>query len=79
MAPLGHVRRLAGAAALVGAGGLLYAREVEPRRLEVVRLELNLPRLAAAFALALRSPNTVGKTFELLSGETPIREALERL
>ena len=49
MAPLGRVRRLAGAAALVGAGGLLYAREVEPRRLEVVRLDLTLPRLAAAF------------------------------
>ena len=49
MALLGRVRRLAGAAALVGAGGLLYAREVEPRRLEVVRLELTLPRLAAAF------------------------------
>jgi len=44
-----RVRRLAGAAALIGAGGLLYAREVEPRRLEVVRLELTLPRLAAAF------------------------------
>jgi predicted MPP superfamily phosphohydrolase len=42
-------RRLAGAAALLGAGGLLYAREVEPRLLEVVRLELTLPRLAAAF------------------------------
>lgn len=40
-----------------------------------------IPRedVAAAFALALESPNTVGKTFELLSGETPIREALERL
>ena len=49
MAPRGRVRRLAGAAALVGAGGLFYAREVEPRRLEVVRLELTLPRLAAAF------------------------------
>ncbi len=49
MAPRGRVRRLAGAAALIGAGGLLYAREVEPRRLEVVRLELTLPRLAAAF------------------------------
>ena len=49
MAPLGRVLRLAGAAALVGAGGLLYAREVEPRRLEVVRLDLTLPRLAAAF------------------------------
>ena len=49
MAPRGRVRRLAGAAALIGAGGLLYAREVEPRRLEVVRLELTLPRLAATF------------------------------
>lgn len=49
MAPPGRVRRLAGAAALLGAGGLLYAREVEPRRLEVVRPELTLPRLAAAF------------------------------
>jgi predicted MPP superfamily phosphohydrolase len=49
LAPRGRVRRLAGAAALVGAGGLLYAREVEPRRLEVVRLEVTLPRLAAAF------------------------------
>lgn len=43
------VRRLAGAAALLGAGGLLYAREVEPRLLEVVRLELTLPRLARVF------------------------------
>ena len=49
MASRGRVRRLAGAAALVGAGGLFYAREVEPRRLEVVWLELTLPRLAAAF------------------------------
>ena len=45
----GRVRRLAGAAALFGAAGLLYAREIEPRRLEVVRLELALPRLVAAF------------------------------
>ena len=49
MASCGRLRRLAGAAALLGAGGLLYAREVEPRRLEVVRPELTLPRLAAAF------------------------------
>jgi len=49
LTPRGRVRRLAGAAALIGAGGLLYAREVEPRRLEVVRLELTLPRLAATF------------------------------
>ena len=45
----GRVRRLAAASALLGAGGLLYAREVEPRRLEVVRLGLTLPRLAPEF------------------------------
>lgn len=45
----GRLRRLAVASAALGAGGLLYAREVEPRRLEVVRLELTLPRLAAEF------------------------------
>lgn len=44
-----RVRRLAVAAALLGAGGFLYAREVEPRWLETVRLELALPRLAAEF------------------------------
>jgi uncharacterized protein YbjT (DUF2867 family) len=40
-----------------------------------------IPRddVAAAFAVALELPNTVGKTFEILSGETPVREALERL
>jgi len=41
--------RLVAGAALACAGGLLYAREVEPRRLEVVRMGLTLPRLAAAF------------------------------
>lgn len=45
----GRARKLAAGAALFGAGGLLYAREVEPRRLEVVRLGLTLPRLAAPF------------------------------
>ncbi len=49
MAPRGRFGRLAAGAALLGAGGLLYAREIEPRRLEVVRPELTLPRLAAAF------------------------------
>ena len=34
---------------------------------------------ARVFAEVLESPNTVGKTFEVLSGETPIREALEGL
>jgi predicted MPP superfamily phosphohydrolase len=49
LAPLGRLGRLAAGAALLGTGGLVYAREVEPRRLEVVRPELTLPRLAAAF------------------------------
>ncbi len=49
MAPGVRLVRLAAGAALLGAGGLLYAREVEPRLLEVVRPELALPRLAAAF------------------------------
>jgi predicted MPP superfamily phosphohydrolase len=49
LAPRRGILRLAAGAALAGAGGLLYAREVEPRRLEVVRLGLNLPRLAEAF------------------------------
>ena len=41
--------RLVAGAAVAGAGGLVYAREVEPRLFEVVRLDLTLPRLAAAF------------------------------
>ena len=41
--------RLVAGVAAVGAGGLVYAREVEPRLLEVVRLDLTLPRIAAAF------------------------------
>ena len=32
--------------------------------------------LAAALALCLDHPNTVGKTFSLLDGETPLAEAL---
>ena len=35
--------------ALAGAGGLLYAREVETRRVEVRPVELTLPRLAPEF------------------------------
>lgn len=40
-----------------------------------------IPRddVAAAFAAALEAPNTIGKTFEILSGETPVREAVEGL
>ncbi|MDF2702275.1 MAG: metallophosphoesterase [Rubrobacteraceae bacterium] len=43
------VKRVAAATALLGAGGLLYAREVETRRLEVRPVELTLPRLAPEF------------------------------
>jgi uncharacterized protein YbjT (DUF2867 family) len=54
--------------------GLVEAAESLGRRGEIPREDV-----AEAFAVALESPNTVGKTFELLSGERPIREALERL
>ena len=51
MAKLGSKRgrRTAATMALVGAGGLLYAREVETRRVEVRPVELTLPRLAPEF------------------------------
>jgi len=52
--------------------GLVEAAESLGRRGEIPREDV-----ATTFALALGMPNTVGKTFELLSGETPIREALE--
>lgn len=41
--------------------------------------EISREDVAATFAAALESLTTRRKTFELLSGETPIREALERL
>ena len=43
------------------------------------RGEISREDTARVFARALEAPNTVGKTFEVLSGETPIREALEGL
>ena len=54
--------------------GRVEAAEDLGRRDEIPREDV-----ATAFALTLESPNTVGKTFEILSGETPIREALEGL
>jgi predicted MPP superfamily phosphohydrolase len=42
-------RRMAAATAVAGAGGFLYAREVETRWLEVRPVELTLPRLAPEF------------------------------
>ncbi len=48
--PLGKsLRRALYASALLGAGGLLYAREVEPRLTEVTHVEIGLPRLSPAF------------------------------
>ena len=45
----GRLGRSIAASALLGAGGVLYAREVETRRVEVVSLTLTLPRLASEF------------------------------
>jgi predicted MPP superfamily phosphohydrolase len=55
MAKLGRILRrtsrgrVAAATALLGAGGLFYAREVETRRVEVKSVTLTLPRLAPEF------------------------------
>lgn len=40
---------MAAGAALIGAGGLVYAHEIEPRWVEVKPVELTLPRLAPEF------------------------------
>jgi hypothetical protein len=45
----GRLGKSVATSALLGAGGLFYAREVETRRVEVVGLTLTLPRLAQAF------------------------------
>jgi predicted MPP superfamily phosphohydrolase len=45
----GRLGKAIAASALLGAGGLLYAREVETRRVEVVGLTLTLPRLDREF------------------------------
>jgi uncharacterized protein len=42
-------RKVAAATALLGAGGFIYAREVETRRVEVNPVTLTLPRLAPEF------------------------------
>jgi uncharacterized protein YbjT (DUF2867 family) len=40
-----------------------------------------IPRedVAATIAVALEAPNTVGKTFEVLAGDTPVRQATKSL
>ncbi len=54
--------------------GLVDAAASLGRRGEIPREDV-----AATFAAVLEAPNTVGKTFELLSGETPIGEAIGKL
>lgn len=54
--------------------GRIEASESLGRRGEISREDV-----AATFAAALEETSTFGKTFEILAGDTPIREALERL
>src|SRR5829696_3082158 len=54
--------------------GRIEAAEVLGRRGEIPREDV-----ARTFAEALEMPNTYRKTFEIIGGETPIREALERI
>ncbi len=56
------------------AAGRIEAAEVLGRRGEIPRDDV-----ARTFAEALEMPNTYRKTFEIIGGETPIREALERI
>ncbi len=54
--------------------GRVEAAERLGRRGEIPREDV-----ARTLALALESPNTTGKTFEVLAGDTPIQEALAGL
>ena len=54
--------------------GRIEAAESLGRRGEISRDDV-----ARTFAEALEMENTYGKTFEVIGGETPIREALERI
>ena len=54
--------------------GRIEAAESLGRRGEISREDF-----AATFAAALERTNTYGKTFEILAGDTPIEEALEKL
>jgi uncharacterized protein YbjT (DUF2867 family) len=54
--------------------GRIEAAETLGRRGEIPRDDV-----ARTFAEALEMPNTYRKTFEIIGGETPIREALERI
>lgn len=52
--------------------GRIVAAESLGRRGEIPRQDV-----AATFVAALENPNTIGKTFEILSGDTTIEEALK--
>src|ERR687893_436957 len=54
--------------------GRIEAAQTLSRRGEIPREDV-----ARTFAEALEMPNTYRKTFEIIGGETPIREALERI
>ncbi len=54
--------------------GRIETAETLGRRGEIPRDDV-----ARTFAEALEMPNTYRKTFEIIGGETPIREALERI
>jgi nucleoside-diphosphate-sugar epimerase len=54
--------------------GRIDAAETLGRRGEIGRADV-----ARTFALALEADNTYRKTFEILAGDTPIREALQRI
>lgn len=54
--------------------GRIEAAQSLGRRGEISRADV-----ARTFALALEAENTYGKTFEILAGDTPIAEALERV
>lgn len=54
--------------------GRIEAAQSLGRRGEISRADV-----ARTFALALEAENTYGKTFEILSGDTPTAEALERV
>jgi uncharacterized protein YbjT (DUF2867 family) len=54
--------------------GRIEAEESLGRRGEISRADV-----ARTFAEALEAKNTYRKTFEILAGNTPIREALEKI
>ena len=54
--------------------GRIDAAESLGRRGEISRADV-----ARTFALALEAENTYGKTFEILAGDTPIPEAIEKV